>query len=216
MYLLPRGKTIKERLDTALLKMPDALLKMCTNHFSGYLSFETAKSNGVLCYAHGKIVAALWQQKEQRLCGESALEMMFRVIQSEACFLGVYRLEDDFIPYVQQFCNAEVTRVNQLLDVLDIERLMTHLQREKFTGSLRLHSAGRVELIFYNEGCAHGFFLNGGIGLTTDVDLADSIARDGNCLLDILTNDPDGCIRCEIGGINLEKVWLQVWRELNP
>ena len=63
MYLLPRGKIIKERLDTARLKMPDALLKMCSNHFSGYLTFENDKTgaSAVLCYAHGKIVAALCQ-----------------------------------------------------------------------------------------------------------------------------------------------------------
>ncbi|MDY0190499.1 MAG: hypothetical protein RBR22_07165 [Desulfuromonas sp.] len=216
MYLLPRGKTIKESLDTARLKMPDALLKMCANHFSGYLSFETAKSNGVLCYAHGKIVAALWQRIELRLCGERALEMMFSVVQSETCTMGVYRLEDDFLPYVQQFCNAKVTWNRLLLDVLDIERLMARLHREKFTGCLRLYGAERVELIFYNEGRPLGFFCDGGIGLTTDVDVANSIAREENCLLDILTNDPDGCSKCKLAGINLEKVWLQVWRELNP
>jgi hypothetical protein len=215
MYLLPRGKIIKERLDTARLKMPDALMKMCANHFSGYLSFEAATSNGVLCYAHGKIVAALWQQAEQRLSGERALDMMFRVVQSETCSMGIYRLEDDFLPYVQQFCNAKITCDSLLLDVLDVERLMARLQREKFTGCLRLHGAERVELLFYNEGRPLGFFLDGGIGLTTDVDVADSIAREENCLLDILTNDTDGSSKCKLAGINLEKVWLQVWRELN-
>jgi len=215
MHLLPRGKIIKENLDTARLKMPEALLKMGSNHFSGYLSFDSERSNGVLCYAHGKIVAALWQQAQQRLCGELALEMMFRVVQTESCFMGVYRLEDDFIPYVQQFCHAEVTYSKQLLDIVDIERLIARLQREKFSGSLRLQGAGRVELIFYDEGRALGFFRSGDMGLNTDV-VADSIAKDKNCLLDILSANPGGCGHSKLAGINLEKVWLQVWRELNP
>lgn len=216
MYLLPRGKTIKESLDTAKLKMPDALLKMCANHFSGYLSFESADAAGVLVYAHGKIVAALHQSEDQRICGENALEMIFRTIQSQHCLMGVYRLEDDFVAYVQQFCHSKVAAANQMVDLLDMERLGRRVQEDNFSGSLRLHSDKRVVLIFYSEGKALGFFRDGDTGLSTDVDVNSSIVKDENCLLDILPDDSNGCTKCKLVGANLEKVWLQVWRELNP
>lgn len=220
MYLLPRGKTIKEQLDTSRLKMPNALLKMCANHFSGYLLFENDGSSGVICYAQGKIVAVLWQQVDdggcgERLCGELALEMLFRDVQRDKCLMGVYRLEDDFVPYVQHFCHASVDLQDQDFDLLDIERLLARVQQEDFNGCLRLHSSDSVVLIFYCAGKAHGFFCDGEMSLVTDVDVATSIVHDKHCLVDILRTDSVVEQGYLMAGINLEKTWLKIWRELN-
>lgn len=221
MRLLPRGKTIKEQLDTSKLKMPDALQKMCSNHFSGYLSFDVAQGNGVIGYASGQIVAALWngyvsEEQGERLCGQLALQMIFREVQCNTCLMGVYRLEDDFVPYVRQYCQATVAARDQLVDLLDIQRLMDRLKTQRFSGCLRLHSRDRVVLIFYSEGAALGFFCDGSMGLSTEIDVATSIVRDENCKVDILQANPAGEQDCRIRGVNLEKVWLQVWRDLNP
>ncbi|OQY24767.1 MAG: hypothetical protein B6I37_02775 [Desulfobacteraceae bacterium 4572_35.2] len=221
MRLLPRGKTIKEQLDTSKLKMPDALQKMCANYFSGYLSFEVAQGDGIIGYVKGQIVAALWQryvgeERRERLCGELALQMIFREIQSDKCLMGVYRLRDDFIPYVRQFCQAKVEARDQLVELLDIHRLMARLKQKQFSGCLRLHSGDRVELIFYSEGVALGFFCDGSLGLSADIDAATSIVLDERCLVDIVRANPAGEQDCRIRGVNLEKVWLRVWRDLNP
>ena len=220
MHILPRGKIIKEQLDTSRLKMPDALLKMCSNHFSGYLSFETEGSSAVICYMQGQIVAVLWQQADgrgcgERLCGESALEMLFRVVQRDNCLMGVYRMEDDFVPYAQHFCHASVELQGQLVDLVEVERLVARVQREDFNGCLRLYSADHVVLIFYAEGKAQGFYRDGEMGLVTDVDVATSIVLDKLCLVDILRTDLVAEQSYLRGGINLEKTWLKVWRELN-
>lgn len=221
MYLLPRGKTVKEHLDTSKLKMPDALQKMCSNHFSGYLSFDGAQGNGIIGFTQGQIVAALWKRynsskPQDRQCGELALQMIFNEVQNDECLMGVYRLEDDFVPYVRQLCQATVEARNQLVDLIDVQRLIDRLKKERFSGCLRLHNGDRAELIFYSEGRALGFFKDGCLGLTSDVNIADSIVLDGQCKLDILKENPAGEQDCRIRGVNLEKVWLQVWRELNP
>lgn len=221
MYLLPRGKTVKEHLDTSKLKMPDAVQKMCSNHFSGYLSFDGAQGNGLIAFAKGQIVAALWKRynsakPQDRQCGELALQMIFSEVQRDECLMGVYRLEEDFIPYVRQFCQAFVEARNQLVDLLDVRRMMASLKKDKFSGCLRLHNGDRVELIFYSDGGALGFFCEGSLGLTDEVSITDSIVLDGKCKLDILRENPAGDQDCRIRGVNLEKVWLQVWRELNP
>ncbi|MEA3464426.1 MAG: hypothetical protein U9R29_00165 [Thermodesulfobacteriota bacterium] len=220
MHLLPRGKIIKEHLDTSRLKMPAALLKMCSNHFSGYLSFETEDSSGVVCYTQGKIVAVLWQQNDgrgcgKRLCGELALEMLFRIVQRNKCFMGIYRMADDFVPYAQHFCHASVELQGQLVDLVAVERLIARVQREDFSGCLRLYSADRVVLIFYTEGKAQGFYLDGKMGLVTNVDVKKSIVHDKHCLVDILHTDPVAEQNYLRAGINLEKTWLKIWRELN-
>jgi hypothetical protein len=215
MFLLPRGKIIKEQLDSAKMKMPDALLKMCTSHFSGYLAFDNENSNAILCYANGKILAALWQDEDERLCGGLALEMIFRVLQSAKCLMGVYRLEEDFIPYLQQFCCAQIDCANQVVDLLDISRLTKQVQQENFSGCLRLHTNKRVVLIFYLSGKAQGFFCDGATGLTDNVDISTSIVKDDDCLLDVLAVDSGACTKCKLVGVNIEKVWLQIWRELN-
>lgn len=221
MYLLPRGKTVKEHLDTSKLKMPDALQKMCSNHFSGYLSFDGAQGNGIIVFAKGQIVAALWKRyhsakPQDRQCGELALQMILSEVQCDECLMGVYRLEDDFVPYVRQFCQSIVEARDQLVDLLDIQRMLDRLKEEKFSGCLRLHNSDRIEMIFYSEGVALGFFCDGSLGLTDEVNITDSIALDGKCKLDLLRDNPTGDQDCRIRGVNLEKIWLQVWRELNP
>lgn len=221
MRLLPRGKIVKEHLDTSKLKMPAALQKMCANHFSGYLSFEVAQGNGIIVYVQGQIIAALWmryvdEDRCERLRGELALQMIFREVQGGNCSMGVYRLEVDFIPYVRQFCQAKVEARDQLVELLDIHRLMARLKKDQFSGCLRLHSGDRVELIFYSEGVAHGFFCDGSMGLSTEIDITTSIVLDDHCMVDILRANPSGEQDCLLRGVNLEKVWLQVWRDLNP
>ncbi len=216
MYLLPRGKVIKEQLDTARLKMPAALLKMCTNHFSGYLAFENDTSHGVLCYAKGKIIAALWQDAAERLCGKNALQKLFQELQRDGRLMSVYRLNDDLLPYVQQYCHANVECAAQVVELLDFNRLTDKLHREQFNGSLRLYSDKRTVIIFYSVGKAQGFFCDGDDSLRSDIDISKSIVMDGNCLLDINRNNFNTDKHNSLTGVNLERVWLDIWRELNP
>ena len=214
MTILPRGKMIKDHLDAKKLKLPEAFLKMCSTHFSGYLSFEAQSSSGVMCYADGKVIAAQWCSGELILSGRYAVDMLFRTVQQDHCTMGFFRLETSFMPILRQICNGEVVVRGQLMDLVDISRLLARVEDESFNGALRLYAESSV-LIFYNDGVANGFFRDGDVQMVTDVDVDTSVVKEQGCRVDII-NYADGIDSGESLGINLEKMWLQVWRELNP
>lgn len=215
MRLLPHGKMIKNHLDPKKLKLPDAFLKMCATGFSGYLAFDAADSNGVLCYNYGKVVAALWQSGSQRMRGSAAIDMLFRMVQHGSSTLGFYRVDGEFMPMIQRVCQGSVEVRGQMMCLLDVGRLLSWVENDSFDGVLHLYTVDSAVLIFYLEGKVQGFFRDGDVTMVTDVDVAESIVLDRSCLVDIIHFSPTGETDYSTAGINLEKSWLSVWRDLN-
>ncbi len=215
MRLLPYGKMIKNHLDPKKLKLPDAFLKMCATGFSGYLAFDAADSNGVLCYNSGKVVAALWQNGSQRIRGSAAIDMLFRMVQHGSSTLGFYRVDGEFMPMIQRVCQSSVEVRDQMMCLLDVGRLLSWVEQDDFDGALYLHTGASAVLIFYIAGKAQGFFRDGDANLVTAVDVGESIALDRSCMVDILRFSPDAAVDYSTADINLEKSWLRVWRNLN-
>jgi hypothetical protein len=215
MLVLPRGRVVKEGLDPARLKMPDALIKMCTNGFSGYLSFTGSDDRAVLCYEAGKIVAGLWGVEERQLTGEQALEQIFRMIQGDGCQLDIYRVDARLASLVHKACEGEVIFPRQAMTLLDVDRLMAYIDREQFCGALRIYAASQVTMIFYHQGEELGFFHDGQAELSFQADLNHSVAALEGCQLDVIRFVENSQINLRLTGLNLEKTWLKIWRELN-
>lgn len=216
MFVLPRGKTVKEQLDPARLKMPDALLKMCANEFSGYLAIDGPESHGVICYEAGRITSALWLKQTAHLTAGAAIEQMFRMIQSQSCTLGIYRLEQPLAALVRMTCEGQLEFEQQAMTLVDVDRLLDRLEQSRFSGALRLQAAEQVAMIFYRSGEPLGFFHDAHSELQLEVPLSQSLAALEHCRLDVIRfsaandSEPRGI------AINLEQAWLKIWRELNP
>ncbi|EAT14971.1 hypothetical protein HTZ97_15615 [Desulfuromonas acetoxidans] len=217
MLVLPRGRVVKEGLDPKRLKMPDALIKMCSNGFSGYLSLAGEDDAAVLCYEAGKIVAGLWGIGQRRLTGVAALEQMFRMIQGDdwACRLDIYRLDARLAALVHKACEGEPVFEAQAMTLLDVDRLMDYIDQHKFSGVLRLTVESQATMIFYHEGAELGFFHDTQSELSYQADIKHSIAALEGCQLDVIRFVEQSQVNQLLAGLNLEKTWLQIWRELN-
>ncbi|MCD6526083.1 MAG: hypothetical protein J7K75_03715 [Desulfuromonas sp.] len=216
MFVLPRGKTVKENLDPSRLKMPDALLKLCSNSFSGYLSFDGEISHGIICYEEGKISAALWMTGSDHLAGEQAVEQIFRMIQGEPCQLAIYRLDQRLAALIRKTCEGKVEFEHQAMTLVDVDRLLSYLEATGFSGCLRLHVESKVAMIFYRRGEALGFFHDGAVELSLNAPIKQSLAAVEHCQLDVIRFVAQPRPEHSVAGLNLEKSWLKVWRELNP
>ncbi len=216
MLVLPRGRVVKEGLDPKRLKMPDALIKMCSNGFSGYLSLAGEDDAAVLCYEAGKIVAGLWGIGERRLTGVAALEQMFRMIQDDTpCRLDIYRLDARLAALVHKACEGAPVFEAQAMTLLDVDRLMDYIDREKFSGALRLTVDSQAAMIFYHEGEELGFFHDTHSELSYQADVTHSLAALEGCQLDVIRFVEHSQVNQLLAGLNLEKTWLHIWRELN-
>lgn len=217
MRLLPRGRSVKSGLDAARLKMPETLVKLASSGLTGTIGFDGDDQCGVLCCEEGQIVAALWQQDDQRHSGVAALQAIFRLLQSRSCPLQLYRFDADVLPLLQQVCHGERLACGQVLDWLDVDRLLAELRRTAFTGALRLYSARQLCLIFYRDGRPSGFCPDDAGGLTRRLELHNSVALEPDGRFDLIRSvaRPDRLARSTTGA-GLEKLWLGVWRQLNP
>lgn len=211
--ILPRGKSIKQLSDTARVKMVNFLQELVKKKFSGYLAFDCGTAESVLCYTQGRPVAALWQQDGNVCRAHDAVQQLFRTLQQTSCQLQIFRLSPELVAELPAVCHGEPVVSAQLVDVLDIERLLERLGRDSFTGSLRLRAPEQSSLIFYREGHATGFFEDGSEMLLFRLNVQDSPALDADCLLDVIRAPAENV---ELPILNLEKEWLSIWRELNP
>jgi len=214
--VLPRGIPVKQFDDSKRVKIPQLFERFRTNRFSGYLHFDLAPQVGIVCFQDGHIIAVLFESDTERFLGYEALLELFRALQLSSGAIRVYRLESEFVPYLARICQGRVEYEAQLVRFLDTERLLAYLEQERFNGCIRIYTGTEATLIFYTAGRAEGFFVDGAAGLRDDFDIEYSLARDPECRYDLIrTPEPERNQVMPLRGINFEKDWLIVWRELN-
>ncbi|MCA1797519.1 MAG: hypothetical protein ABR516_03960 [Desulfuromonadaceae bacterium] len=214
--VLPRGIPVKQFDASKRVKIPQLLERFRTNRFSGYLHFDLASQVGIVCFQDGHIIAVLFKSDTERFLGYEALLELFRALQLNNAEIKVYRLESEFSPYLARICRGRVEYEAQLVRFLDTERLLAYLERENFNGCMRIYTPTEATLVFYTDGRAEGFFVDGAGGLRDDLDIEHSLARDPECRYDLIrTPEPEKNAVMPLHGINFEKDWLIVWRELN-
>jgi len=214
--ILPRGIPVKQFDVSKRVKIPQLLDRFRSNRFSGYLHFDLSPQVGVVCFQDGHIVAVLFKSDTERFLGYEALLELFRALQLSSGAISVYRLESEFVPYMARMCRGRVEFEAQLVRFLDTARLLAYLEQERFNGCIRIYTGTEAALIFYTNGRAEGFFVDGSAGLQDDLDIERSLARDPECRYDLIrTPEPERNPVMPLQGIDFEKDWLIVWRELN-
>jgi hypothetical protein len=215
--ILPRGIAVKQFDASKRVKIPQLLERFRTNRFSGYIHFDLAPQVGIVCFQDGHIIAVLFKSDTERFLGYEALLELFRALQLSSGVIRVYRLESEFVPYVARIGRGRVELEAQLVRFLDSARLLAYLKEEHFNGCIRIYTSTEATLILYPAGRAEGFFVDSTAGLQDDLDIEHSHARDPECINDInRTPEPERSAVMPLRGINFEKDWLIVWRELNP
>lgn len=215
--ILPRGISVKQFDTSKRVKIPQLLERFRNNRFSGYLHFDLAPQVGIICFQDGHIIAVLFKNDTERFLGYEAMLELFRALQISNAKISVYRLESEFAPYVARICRGRVEVEAQLVRFLDSTRLLTYLKQEHFNGCIRIYTSAEAALVFYADGSVEGFFADGAAGLQDDLDIEHSLARAPECRYDLIrTPEPERSQVMPLNGINFEKDWLIVWRELNP
>lgn len=189
MILLPRGNPVKEKLNPAKVNLPDALGKLHTGHFTGYLRFDAPAGVGILIFHVGKLISALHVAGPQRLTGYQAIGRIFSQARSGDATLNIYRLSPELAMGIHALLHGEVLYRGQELRFIDIRLLLKSLKEDAITGCLRIYTEDRVALIFYREGQPLGFFHDGSKDLETTADTSLSVARLPGAKVDVLTSD---------------------------
>lgn len=187
MIRLPRGKAVKENIDLAEVDLPAALKTLRHGRFTGYLLFDlTAGSSAVLLLCRGKVIAALYEDDHTSLTAGPGLDKTFLMVRRQGGRLNIYRLSEELARQLPVVLGGKALLQGELLQEMNVKAVLARMAREKRSGCLRVHSSGRVALIFYRDGRPLGFFHDGEAELDTNADISTSVAHDNDARLDVL------------------------------
>ncbi len=189
--LLPRGKLIKDEFNPVRMNWLEAIEKLQSGRFSGYLNCRDLQGWGLVLFVAGRIVAARFVEDKESLTNGGAFDRIFDRSLSGDTMLSIYRLAEGLASELYGVINGETLFSAQHLQLLDIPHLLYTLKRDRFNGALRVAANEDVVLIFFRKGSPAGFFHDGGTDLEQEAELSRSLAWQPGATVDIIAG-PSG------------------------
>lgn len=188
MIVLPRGTPVKEKVNPARVNLPAALDRLGSGLFSGYMKFAADVGSGILLFAKGRMISAVFQSNKtgKHSVDTDAVGRIFQFSLHGKAELNIYRLDESLAYDLYGFLHGDYVYQGQELRRTDIGRLLSTIKRTEFTGCLRVYAEESVALIFYRQGAPLGFFHDGTSELQQTADPESSVARRPGAKLDLL------------------------------
>ncbi len=211
MIQLPRGNPVREKVNPARINLPEAMEKLRTGAFTGYLRFDAPPGSGVIIFTKGKLISALYINRDEteRLIAYDAIARIFEVSILGNAILNIYRLVPDLALGVHALLHGHYVYKSQDLKLIDVRSLLRRIKEDQLTGCLRVYAGEQTTLIFYEVGNALGFFHEGGSELVTTAKLDDSVAKLQGARVDLLeTRSSDEIILADLmASADLRPIW---------
>ena len=188
MILLPRGNPVREKVNPGKINLPDALGKLQKSGFTGYLRFEAAAGTGVIIFSSGKLISALYEEKNDRLIAYDAIARIFELSLAGLLILNIYKLSAELAMSIHALLHGNTLYKGQELKLIDIKALLGKLKTDKMSGCLRIYTDEKIALIFYKDGNPLGFFHDGSTDIETKADESMSVAKLPGAKVDVLSS----------------------------
>ncbi len=188
MIFLPRGIPVREKVNPARINLPEAMGKLRSGSFTGYLRFDSSAGTGVVIFERGKLVSALYisADESERLIAYDAIARTFEVSILGNATLNIFRLAPELAMGIHTLLHGHYLYRGQDLQLVNIEGLLRRIKDEQINGCLRVYAEEKVVLIFYDQGNALGFFHDGTDDIVNTADLSKSVARLSGAKFDLL------------------------------
>lgn len=187
MIILPRGNPVKEKIDPGRINLPDALRKLHSGAFTGYLRFDAPQATGIIIFEQGRMISALCEEVGNRQIAGAALVRLFARSLAGGTTLDIYRLSSDLALSIHALLHGHLLYSGQEIKLIDIKALLGQMKEEQLSGCLRIYTQEHIALIFYRQGTPLGFFHDGSTDLETTADTSMSVARLPGAKIDVLT-----------------------------
>lgn len=209
MILLPRGNPVKENIDPGRINLPDALRKLRSGAFTGYLRFDAAQSTGILIFEQGRLISALFEGGGAREIAYDAITRIFATSLGGGATLDIFRLSNDLALSIHALLHGHLLYSGQEIKLIDIKALLGQMKEEELSGCLRIYTQDHIALIFYRKGTPLGFFHDGSTDLETTADSSLSVARLPGAKIDVLstTADEEYILADLMESADISKLW---------
>jgi hypothetical protein len=211
MILLPRGNPVKEALDPGKINLPEALLKLQTGRFTGYLRFDTTQGTGIFIFDKGRLISCLFETARAKLIANEALAMVFERSLVGNARLDIYRLSSELAMSIHALLHGDVLYLGQEVKLLDIRGLLSKLKQDKISGCLRIYNQDHIALIFYRHGDPLGFFHDGSTEIEKSAENSLSVAKLPGAKIDVLTAEisEEDTLADLLAAVDLPQMWVK-------
>ncbi len=211
MIFLPRGKPVRQKVNPARINLPEAMGKLRTGTFTGYLHFEAPQGAGVILFQKGQLISSIFidNDESERLIAYDAIAKIFEISILGGAVLNIFSLSADLVLGVHALLHGRYLQKHQDLSCFDVRTLLDQIRDDGLTVCLRIYTDDQTTLIFYDQGYALGFFHEGKTELEVSADISTSVARLPGAKLDLLEiRDSDEIVLADLmGSANLGPIW---------
>ena len=218
MFLLPRGNPVKEKVNPARVNLPEAMEKLRGGSFTGYMRFEASVASGIIIFAKGRLISALYQTREngKRLIAYDAISRIFELsIQGDA-ELNIYRVDPELALGIHGLLHGDYVYQEQELEQVDIRSLLEIIKKTRLSGCVRIYTENKTALIFYDNGQPLGFFHDGSTHLEKTADTSMSVAKLPGARMDLLaTRNVDDIMLADLmESADLGPIWKKLRKKM--
>lgn len=158
MLQLPRSNPLYEQLAVSRVSLPDALKKLGSGGFTGYLGYASPDAEAYLVFIKGALVSMLLLEQQRRSNGFEALNGLFSQAARGSGVINLYRMTVDIALCTHALLHGEAALLAQKVAVTDLKALITRIQTEQINGTMLFTSPDRSAMAFYKQGVPVGFY----------------------------------------------------------
>lgn len=218
MLRLPKGKSVRQQVNPARINLPQAMEKLQRGRFSGYLRFDEASGSGIILFQEGRLISALYQAAEDdsRQIAYDALARIFEMSIRGHAQLNIYHLSEALAVDLYALFAGTSLRHQEDLHQLEVSAMLQQIADEQLSVCLRVYAGERTTLIFYDRGCALGFFVDGSTELQQCADLSLSVAADAGACLDMIAIQRSAQLAPAdlMSSVDLAPIWHRIRKQL--
>ena len=211
MIFLPRGNPVRQKVNPARINLPEAMEKLRTGTFTGYLRFDAPQGAGVILFQEGQLISSIFVDKaeSERLIAYDAIARIFEISILGSAVLNIFRLSEDLVLGVHALLHGRYLQKGQDLSCFDVRAQLDQIKNDGLTVCLRVYADDQTALIFYDQGYALGFFHEGDAELEPTTDVATSVACLPGAKLDVLEiRSADEIVLADLmGSADLGPIW---------
>ncbi len=209
MLILPRSNPLYENIPVQKINLPEAMKKMGTGGFTGYLGYGSNSSEGYLIFIKGTLISTLVLEGSTRKSGFEAVTSLFSHALAEGGVINVYRMTVDLAVCTHALLHGNVVFKPELVSNLDLKAVLARMKNQALNGTMLFSTPDRSAMIFCKEGTPIGFYHDAAQEIENSPAESQRIAALPGAMLEIRSTPPAEELLHHnfLETLNIERLW---------
>lgn len=161
MTILPRSNPLYENIPVQSLNLPEAIKKLGSGGFTGYLSYNSTAAEGYFIFIKGALISSLVVRQSDRKTGFEAISSLFEHVIRDAGIINVYLMTPDVAISTHALLHGALLAGPAQVAGIDLMALLGQMKTNQADGTVLFRTPERSAMIFYKAGAPIGFYHDG-------------------------------------------------------